>query len=294
MFFFSTGYLGILSSFIACTFSIPSIVYVGGDWSDLIKHKSLKKNAFKRFMLLRYSEFIRLIQDYSRNSADIRLIRGNELFTRYKKENSYKLPPMTNIRRRDIKKIDDLTIVHGDKSKILFVGRMETENGINDFVEACGIIKSSQKTPFEMNIVGQGPLFKSVKERVSQLNLEANFLGYIENGQKLIDVYRKNQILVIPVLRAGLPRVLIEGFSQGLAIVASETGGIPHLVSDGDNGLLFKAGDYKNMANCILKLINDKDLCQNFSRAGIEMALTQITDQTTAEFTAEKIQLHLS
>ena len=201
---------------------------------------------------------------------------------------------MTNIKRKHIININDLTIDYSDKSKILFVGRMEAENGINDFIEACGVIKSIQKKPFEINIVGQGPLFKSVEERASQLNLEANFLGYVENGQKLIDIYRKNHILVIPVLRAGLPRVLIEGFSQGLAIVASNTGGIPHLVSDGNNGLLFEASDHKDMANCILELINDKNLCLNFSRAGVEMAMTQITDQTTAEFTAEKIRLHLS
>tara|TARA_X000001036_G_C20672662_1_gene803044 strand:+ start:936 stop:2174 length:1239 start_codon:yes stop_codon:yes gene_type:complete len=293
-FFFSTGYLGILSSIIASVSKIPSIVYVGGDWSDLILFRSMKANLAKRFILKIYSRFIRIIQDFSRNSANIRLIRGDELFTRYKIENSYKLPPMTNIKRENIRKYDEISTKKEEKIRVLFVGRMEIENGIHDFINACKIIKDNEAKQIEINIVGQGPLFEEAKELAGEYGIQANFLGYIENGQELLNVYRKNSILVIPVLRAGLPRVLIEGMSQGLSIIASETGGIPHLVSHGENGLLFQAGNHEKMAESIQTLINDRNLREKFSKAGIEIALSQITDQTAAEFTAEKICLNLN
>ena len=288
-FFFSTGYLGILSSIIASISKIPSIVYVGGDWSDLILFKSNKANFAKRSILKIYSKFIRTIQDYSRNSANIRLIRGDELYTRYNKQNSYKLPPMTNIKRENIRKYEQISTKKEEEIRVLFVGRMEIENGIHDFINACKIIKDNKAKQIEINIVGQGPLFEEVKELAGEYGIQANFLGYVENGQELLNVYRKNSILVIPVLRAGLPRVLIEGMSQGLSIVAPETGGIPHLISHGENGFLFQAGNHKEMAEAIQFLIDDKSLREKFARAGIEIALSQITGQTAAEFTAEKI-----
>ena len=293
-FFFSTGYLGILSSIIASISKIPSVVYVGGDWSDLILFRSNKANVAKRSILKIYSKFIRTIQDYSRNSANIRLIRGDELFTRYNRKNSYKLPPMTNIKRENIRKYEQIPTKKEEKIRVLFVGRMEIENGIHDFINACKIIKDNEAKQIEINIVGQGPIFEEAKELSTEYGIQANFLGYIENGQELLNVYRKNSILVIPVLRAGLPRVLIEGMSQGLSIVASETGGIPHLISHGENGFLFQTGNHKEMAESIQSLIDDKDLREKFARAGIDTALSQITDQTAAEFTAEKICLNLN
>jgi len=289
IFFFSTGYLGILSSIISKISKLPSIVYIGGDWADLIKFKAKNKGYFKKTLLLGYSKFIKIIQDYTRNTSDIRLIRGDELFHSYKKENSFKLPPMTNITKKDIRIFEDIPKQTKERTNILFVGRMELENGVYDFIEACKIVENETITPLQINMIGQGPLFDNVKTRALELKSSIRFFGYVENGAKLIEIYRQNNILVIPVMRAGLPRDLIEGLSQGLPIVATNTGGIPHIISNNKNGLLYEAGDYQSLANNILILLNDSDLCQTFSKRGIDKAKSLITVDTAAEFTAKKI-----
>ena len=166
---------------------------------------------------------------------------------------------------------------------------MELENGIYDFIEACKIVENETKKPLQINMVGQGPLFNNVKTRALELKSSIRLFGYVKNGAKLIEIYRQNDILVIPVMRAGLPRVLIEGLSQGISIVATNTGGIPHIISNNKNGLLYEAGDYQSLAKNILTLLDDSDLCQTFSKRGIDKAKSLITGDTAAEFTAEKI-----
>jgi glycosyltransferase involved in cell wall biosynthesis len=59
-----------------------------------------------------------------------------------------------------------------------------------------------------------------------------------------------------------------EGMSAGLPVIASRIGGLPELVTDGVNGLLFEPQDYVSLANCILSLVNDRSLRLKMGQEG--------------------------
>jgi glycosyltransferase involved in cell wall biosynthesis len=67
-----------------------------------------------------------------------------------------------------------------------------------------------------------------------------------------------------------------EGMSAGLPVVASRTGGLPELVTEGENGLLFEPRDESTLAAHILRLAADKELRERMGRAGRERALAQL------------------
>jgi glycosyltransferase involved in cell wall biosynthesis len=69
-------------------------------------------------------------------------------------------------------------------------------------------------------------------------------------------------VLVLPSRSEGLPRIVVEAFCRGRAVVAARSGGIPDLVSDGENGLLVPAEDPNSLADALLQVLSDSDLAE--------------------------------
>ena len=55
---------------------------------------------------------------------------------------------------------------------------------------------------------------------------------------------------------------LVEAMSQGVPVVASRIGGIPEIIEDGVTGLLFEPGNAADLAEKMLRLWRDPELCE--------------------------------
>ena len=69
-------------------------------------------------------------------------------------------------------------------------------------------------------------------------------------------------VFVLPSLKEGFPYAILEAMVAGLPIVASLTGGIPEMIAGGENGLLIKPGDAKELAAAILRLSQDEEMAK--------------------------------
>ena len=58
-----------------------------------------------------------------------------------------------------------------------------------------------------------------------------------------------------------MPVSILEGFNAGLLVIASNVGGIPYMIEERKNGLLFEAGDYHGLASQIKWAINNQGSC---------------------------------
>ncbi|MBU1104351.1 glycosyltransferase family 4 protein [Candidatus Parcubacteria bacterium] len=85
-----------------------------------------------------------------------------------------------------------------------------------------------------------------------------DFLQY--PPQEVLDLYNKADLFVFSSLIEGCPNVILEAISAKLPIVAANSPGTWDYVKDLQTGLLFKPGNFVDMANKIIKLIKDKDL----------------------------------
>jgi GT2 family glycosyltransferase/glycosyltransferase involved in cell wall biosynthesis len=111
-------------------------------------------------------------------------------------------------------------------------------------------------------------------------------IGHDQVGQALASV----DILVVPsIWPENSPLVIQEAFLAGVPVVASRIGGIPEVVDDGRDGLLFRAGDAEDLARVLTRLLREPELLETL-RAGIPRVRTIEDD---IRFSRRLYQAHL-
>ena len=116
------------------------------------------------------------------------------------------------------------------------------------------------------------------------LGMSLILTGALPFGPKLFQHFADADVLVLPSLSEGTPRVLIEARAFGCPVVATRVGGVPLSVDDGEDGLLFPPRDTDALVEALRKLSNDDALWRRLSLAGIERAR-----RTTVEVFADSI-----
>jgi len=106
-----------------------------------------------------------------------------------------------------------------DKIKLLYVGRINPEKGIFDFIK----IFEQLKLDIQFSIVGDS---KNLKIENKNIKL----LGYISDPKSLIDIYDSHNIIVLPSFTEGQPYILDECLSRKRPIIIFED--IIHIIKD--------------------------------------------------------------
>ena len=152
------------------------------------------------------------------------------------------------------------------KFKILFVGRHIERKGIRYLIEAAKYLPRDQ---FEIRIVGVGDLTDELKKLASKSatpdSAEIVFTGKL-SPEALANEYKTANVFTLPAIvdskgdTEGLGVVLIEAMELGLPIVASNVGGIPDVVIDGETGILVPEKDPEALANAYKRLASNPEL----------------------------------
>ncbi|OIP31387.1 MAG: hypothetical protein COW04_09840 [Deltaproteobacteria bacterium CG12_big_fil_rev_8_21_14_0_65_43_10] len=120
-------------------------------------------------------------------------------------------------------------------------------------------------------LIGDGHLMTELISYASALGIKNKviFAGWKSDIPQLINTF---DIFALPSLNEGMGRVLVEAMAMGKPIVASDIGGIPDLVKDGANGILFTPRDVDAMAEAIIKLLLDRELRRKMGNEGKKLA----------------------
>jgi glycosyltransferase involved in cell wall biosynthesis len=111
-------------------------------------------------------------------------------------------------------------------------------------------------------LAGDGPLRKEIEDKTAELNLgdEIIFMGQRDDVNAIFSLF---DIFVLPSSCEGFPNALLEAMACGLAVIATNAGGVPELVEKGRNGVLVKPGDDFELAAAIIKLCQSQDIRNN-------------------------------
>ena len=126
----------------------------------------------------------------------------------------------------------------------LFVGRLSREKGIHILLEA------SKQGDFRLEIIGDGEM-KQVVQEAMQSNPNIIYHGF--QGQDfIVEKMKQCKALLFPsIWYEGMPLTLLEAFSTGTPVIISDIDNLNEMVSNQYNGLHFKTGNSKDLAEKI-------------------------------------------
>ena len=158
-----------------------------------------------------------------------------------------------------------------DALKLLFVGSLIPRKGLPILFDSLLQLRS-RGTPVQLTIVGSGPLEQPLRTLAGDLGIigQIDFEGHVSNRGELFRLYQQSDILVLPSYSEGFPRVIVEAMSQGLPVIATKVGGIPHRLGDEVHALLVPPGSARELASAIEKMMADGELRRSLIHNGYE------------------------
>ena len=129
------------------------------------------------------------------------------------------------------------------------------------------ILKFFPNTSFWL--IGEGEERRKIESKIGELGISENVL--LLGQQKDISCFlSKMDFFVLTSLAEGSPNAILEAMSHSLPIVATNVGGIPDAVIDGETGFLVSVNDSRMLARKINDLISDQKLATKLGKAGQE------------------------
>ena len=146
---------------------------------------------------------------------------------------------------------------------ILFMGRLVYEKGVQHLVAAMPKILS-QYNDVKLVIAGKGAMADELKAQAHALGIENKvcFAGYM-NGKDVQKMYKAADISVFPSTYEPFGIVALEAMLSENPIVVSDIGGLNEIVTHRENGMKSYAGNSNSIADSVLELLFDHQLCSN-------------------------------
>ncbi len=149
---------------------------------------------------------------------------------------------------------------------ILFMGRLVYEKGIQHLIDAMPKILSNYNDA-KLIVAGKGAMLDELKAKVDYLGLSQKvyFTGYL-NSKQVPKMYKCADVSVFPSTYEPFGIVALEAMLAGVPTVVSDTGGLNEIVDHGVNGMKSYTGNANSLADSILTLLFDHQLCSEITK----------------------------
>jgi glycosyltransferase involved in cell wall biosynthesis len=143
-------------------------------------------------------------------------------------------------------------------------------------------------------IAGEGELRPQLERQIKEHRLEKHCIlaGFRPD---VLSVHKAFDIFVMSSVTEGLGTSLLDAMAAAKPIIATRTGGIPEVVTDGKTGILVEPRDHVAMADAIVRLLKDETLRRQMGEAGRARARSLFSAERMVQNTLkvyERVALH--
>jgi glycosyltransferase involved in cell wall biosynthesis len=156
---------------------------------------------------------------------------------------------------------------------------LRAEKGLDLLLQAFARIAAPGR---KLVIVGSGPLGTHIEGLASSLALQP-YCHFEPATNAVADWLRAIDVFVLPSRSEALSNALMEAMACGCAVIASDTGGNPELVSHDSTGLLFPSGDVEALAAALARLADNPSLRASLGARAASLIRERFTLAKAAE-----------
>ena len=152
--------------------------------------------------------------------------------------------------------------------RIVFTGRFQAQKNVSILLEQCAALAKS-RAPFELHLVGDGPLRADLEQQAERLGLAAatTWHGWSDR-ERLRGIYQRSHCFVNPSSYEGMPNAVLEAMACGLPVIASDVPGNDAVVRHGESGLLFDLNRPADLHDALANLLRDRDAARQMGEKG--------------------------
>ena len=155
----------------------------------------------------------------------------------------------------------------------LFLGRFHEVKGLDTLLEAMNLIKNNPlMSTTKLVIMGVDFGFeKKMLSMIKEMNLD-NVVKIIKNPPRedVISAYNESEFLVLPSRWELSPLTPLEGFAFKKPTISTKAHGIPYTLHDRKDSILVEPGNFEELGDVIVELLNDKIKCERLGMEGYE------------------------
>ena len=169
------------------------------------------------------------------------------------------------------------------RKQIISVGRLSSEKGQAGLLQAFSAL-AKDAVDAELVMIGDGPEAATLHGLAEHLGIadRVTFAGRLCERDTLERIAAAD-ILVVSSFMEGLPIVIMEAMAAGTSVIASRVAGIPELIEDGKNGLLFTPSNWDELADRMRRLIDDDAMRECFAKRGLATVKAQFDTDRSAK-----------
>ena len=167
------------------------------------------------------------------------------------------------------------------------LARIEDYKGHLYLVHAAKLLKEQGYTNFQVLVAGTGAFESEVERAVNEMGVSdvVRLLGFRSDVGPLLSILDVQ--LNASYGTEATSMALLEGMSLGLPTIASDYGGNPYVVTQGETGLLFPSQDSQALARCMAQLMDHPDDLSAMGRRAKEVFQTRFTGEAFARNTQQ-------
>ncbi len=175
-----------------------------------------------------------------------------------------------------------------DAMLFLFLGRLHPEKGPDLLIEALDLLRREEPEGWRVVFVGDGGQRSELESRVNRLGLRDRV--FLAGGRRRVGPWLEAcDALILPSREEGMPVAALEAMMCGRAVIATQVGGSPEVVLDGETGITVPAEDAAALARALVRLLRDPGLtrrlgAQGRDRGRKEFSIDRMTDGTLRQY----------
>jgi len=130
----------------------------------------------------------------------------------------------------------------------------------------------SKEIDTKLLLVGDGPE-RARLEQISRNSIFSKnifFLGSLKSTKEVLNI---SDLFILPSSKESFGLSALEAMACGVPVIASDSGGIPEVISHGESGLLNSVGDTYQMTKNALKLLSNESLLESFKTNAYKQAM---------------------
>jgi glycosyltransferase involved in cell wall biosynthesis len=172
----------------------------------------------------------------------------------------------------------------------IYVGGLVPSKGINELTAACEHLLRQRKN-FRLVCVGNGPARDTLVRLAGRIGrADAVHLRGRVGPEEVPLLLQGADFMILPSHSEGMPQVVLEAMNCGLAVVATNVGGVPEAVVDGATGLLVEARNVDGLRGAIERMIIDAPFRFAAGQEGLERARTVFDSERNASVFADTLK----